>query len=164
MDDYQGMPWDGARFSPDRKYRYLLWRTWAPRESPVVFIGLNPSIADETRLDPTVTRLCNFAKRWGFGGIRMLNMFALVSTDPRRLLKVDDPVGELTDRDIKATCRHHTLTVVCWGAHKLAEARAEILVPQLREWCDDLKCFGKNQNGSPKHPLYLKSTTTLKPF
>ncbi len=44
----------GALFSDDRVYRYALWRTWSPSQPSVMFIGLNPSTADESQDDPTI--------------------------------------------------------------------------------------------------------------
>lgn len=76
-------------FSPCRTWRYTLERVWAPPEGyrgareVAAFIGLNPSTADEVKNDPTVTRCINYARRWGFHGMFMLNIFALRSTDPR---------------------------------------------------------------------------------
>jgi len=43
-------------------YRYSLTRTWDPALEPLVFILLNPSTADETANDPTVTRCIGHAK------------------------------------------------------------------------------------------------------
>jgi len=47
-----------------------------------MFIGLNPSTADETSDDPTLTRCINYAKYWGFGGVCMANLFAFRATKP----------------------------------------------------------------------------------
>jgi hypothetical protein len=43
----------GATFSPDRAYRYKLWRTWDQSLPTLAFVMLNPSTADEEQLDPT---------------------------------------------------------------------------------------------------------------
>lgn len=71
----------GAQFSQCRKYRYALWRTWDD-DSHITFIGLNPSTADETEDDPTIRRCIAYAKKWEFGGINMLNLFAFRATSP----------------------------------------------------------------------------------
>lgn len=168
----KGTP-NGARFSDDRKYRYLLWRKWGEGGGPghyVAFIGLNPSKANEVDSDNTITRLINFAKAWGFDGMRMLNLFALVSTDPRGLARVDDPVGEQNNAMIERIVRRYPLTVCCWGAHRFAASRQASLLPRLREWSADLKCFGRTSpsrlfpGGAPKHPLYLPNKTKLEVF
>ena len=44
----------GADFSPCRKYRYKLWRIWDETLPLAMFIGLNPSTADEVKDDNTV--------------------------------------------------------------------------------------------------------------
>ena len=51
----------------------------------ILFIGLNPSTADETKNDPTIRRCINFAKDWGYGGVMIANLFAfcLLYTSPR---------------------------------------------------------------------------------
>ena len=48
----------------------------------ILFIGLNPSTADETKNDPTIRRCINFAKDWGYGGVMIANLFAFRSTSP----------------------------------------------------------------------------------
>ena len=56
----------GAFFSSNRKYRYALWRVWDHTKPYVMFIGLNPSIANETDNDPTIRRCINYAKGWDY--------------------------------------------------------------------------------------------------
>ena len=49
---------NGADFSPDRKHRYSLWRIWDRSKPLVMFIGLNPSTANESDNDPTIRSVC----------------------------------------------------------------------------------------------------------
>jgi hypothetical protein len=69
--------------STAREYRYLLTRIWDPAVKPVVFLMLNPSTADAFEDDPTSRRCTGFAKREGAGGLVVVNLFGLRSTDPR---------------------------------------------------------------------------------
>ena len=55
----------GAKLSDDKLYRYSLWRIWDDKKPYVLFIGLNPSTADETEDDPTIRRCIGFAESWG---------------------------------------------------------------------------------------------------
>jgi len=72
-----------AAFSPCRTFRYSLWHQWGDDSlGYAMFIGLNPSTADETLDDPTVRRCINFARDWGYGALCMTNLFAFRSTDP----------------------------------------------------------------------------------
>ncbi len=81
----------GAHLSPCRQYRYRLWRDWDPGAGRCVFVGLNPSTADEHTDDPTIRKCVGFAKRWGFGAIDMVNLFAYRSTSPKGLLTQECP-------------------------------------------------------------------------
>jgi hypothetical protein len=47
-----------------------------------MFIGLNPSTATEDVVDPTVHRCLLDARRWGCGGLFMMNINPLRSTNP----------------------------------------------------------------------------------
>ena len=77
----------GAHFEDDRQYRYLLWRNWDELKPKIMFIGLNPSTANEEKDDPTIRRVCIFAKKWGFGGVYMANLFPFVTAYPKELEK-----------------------------------------------------------------------------
>ena len=90
----------GALFSPDRVYRYRLWRRWKPEEPALVYVMLNPSTADEIDSDATVTRCIERARRMGYGGIEVVNLFALRSTDPTALYRHEAPVGPENDQHI----------------------------------------------------------------
>ena len=94
----------GARFSECRVWRYALWRTWDPARAPLVFVGLNPSTADETQDDPTIRRCLGFARDFGCGGLHMLNIFAFRATNPDELRRTDDPVGPDNEREFHCTC------------------------------------------------------------
>ena len=85
-----------TRFSPCRRYRYTLWRDWnplLPDNVYAMFIGLNPSTADETNDDPTIRRCINFAKSWGCDSFCMTNIFAFRATDPKVMIAEPEPVG-----------------------------------------------------------------------
>ena len=144
----------GAQFSECRTYRYALWRTWSEGDGHVMFIGLNPSTADETQDDPTIRRCMDFAKRWGFGGVHMLNIFAYRATDPRELKKVSDPIGPYNDEFLKMYLDPPRLNIACWGNHGAFMNRSKAVIELLD--LDNLSCLGTTISGQPKHPLYLK--------
>jgi hypothetical protein len=81
-----------AVFSACRKYRYVLHRIWNEKKPFVMFVGLNPSTANEKTNDPTVARCVRFADSWDYGGM-VTNTFAYVSTDPNALLAIPDTIG-----------------------------------------------------------------------
>lgn len=151
----------GATFSPDRRYRYRLWRQWGAGHTLVV-IGLNPSTADEDVDDPTIRRCIGFAKREGCGRLEMLNLFAFRSTQPELLYRVDDPVGSENDDTIAGVCLTASVVIAAWGAEKIAQDRAERVRKLLAEYgAPDLSCLGRTMAGSPRHPLYLRGDTPI---
>jgi len=146
----------GAQFSECRKYRYALWRTWR-EDCHAMFIGLNPSTADETQDDPTVRRCIGFAKAWGFGGIYMLNLFAYRTTNPKELRLVEEPIGNENDGFLKMYHIKEGLTIACWGIWGTYMNRGEKVIELLGK--ENLSCLGLTKSGQPKHPLYLKGDT-----
>jgi hypothetical protein len=150
----------GAKFSPCRKYRYRLWRHWdALRPRRVAFVMLNPSTADETKLDPTLRRCLGFAQAWGYGGFEIVNLFALRSTDPAALRGHADPVGPENDAALLDAAIDCNLLICGWGVHGTLLDRAR-LTEQLLGGVD-LHALRLTQAGAPGHPLYLPAD--LKP-
>ncbi len=152
----------GATYSDCETYRYTLWREWDLIKPKLVFCGLNPSTATERVEDNTIRRIIDFADRWGYGGITMLNIFAIRSTDPKRLYKVGYPIGPDNDSMIEAELACARVFVAGWGNHGLHMNRgAEVLAMVKRAGVIPL-CLGQNKKtGTPKHPLYLKNETRL---
>lgn len=155
----------GAFFSEDQQHRYQLWRIWSDAPLMVVVL-LNPSVADVVRNDPTVRKCIQFAKRWGYGGLIVLNLFAYRSTDPKALPHAADPVGPENDRHIREVLGRPNVGVVVagWGADRFARSRAEVVKAIIRLAGRPLQCWGTNDDGSPKHPLYLPYTTERRPL
>jgi hypothetical protein len=150
-----------AIFSPDRKYRYVLTRTWGEGDSIryVNFIGLNPSTADERVDDNTIRRCIRFARDWGYDGLSMTNLFGLRSTDPRRLYKDVFPVGPDNRRWLIRQAVGAGLVVCAWGTKGNWLDMDKKAVSWLRTQDLDLYCFGRSRAGHPLHPLRLAATT-----
>lgn len=144
-----------AEFSPCERYRYSLTRRWDNRLPGVCFVMLNPSTATAEKDDPTIRRCVGFAKHWGYGGVAIVNLFALRSTDPAQLYVADDPIGPKNDEAILewTGCRD----VVCaWGAHGAHLGRGAAVLSLIhRHTAGTVMCLGVTQDGQPKHPLYI---------
>lgn len=147
-----------AAFSPCRLWRYELWRTWKPGAPYCMFIGLNPSTADETLNDPTVTRCINFAKGWGMGALCMTNIFAWRDTEPADMKKAQDPVGPENNETLMRIARSAGIIICAWGVHG-AHMDRQNKVLDMMQGKAELWCLGKTKAGHPKHPLYLRSDT-----
>lgn len=121
---------------------------------------LNPSTADEIKDDPTIRRCISFAKREGCTGLTVVNLFALRATNPKELLKHEDPIGPENDKIIQDMLRLHQIGIVvaAWGAHPLARERSKDVMKMLDS---NILCLGTTKDGSPRHPLYVKSAQEL---
>ena len=147
----------GAVFSDRRKYRYALWRMWDEKKPLGMIIGLNPSTADETGNDPTITRCISFARSWGYGAVCVTNLFGFRATAPSQLKAYHDPIGKENDAWVHEMAKEAAITVAAWGNHGKFLNRSLEIMPSL----DQLHCIKMNKSGEPAHPLYLKSE--LKP-
>lgn len=159
----------GADFSLSRKFRYSLWRIWNRDKPLVMFIGLNPSTANEHNSDPTITRITKFSLDNGYGGFYMMNCFPLVSADPKALNEwiagTHRNYYQLflkTNNELKGVASKCRDVVFCWGSFAIVKDIGRDL--ELIRMFPDALCFGKNTDGSPKHPLYLHHKTPLIPF
>jgi len=152
----------GADFSPDKIYRYSLWRIWDANKPFVLFIGLNPSTADENEDDPTIRRCINFARSWGYGGLYMANLFALRATDPEEMKSHERPVGEDNDKVLMELAKKAGLIVCAWGTHGTHLSQENHVYELLKTY--NLMCLGTTNNGHPRHPLYVKSDMEPMPY
>src|ERR1043165_818680 len=107
----------GAVFPSRRRWRYLLWRRWDPSLPVANFLMLNPSTADEFKLDPSCTRARLYAERWGYGSLIVTNIFGWRATDPRAMKAVKDPVGRGNDRAILRAAREADIVGCARGNH-----------------------------------------------
>ena len=143
-----------ALLSPCRTYRYDLWRKWLGGNGYVMFVGLNPSTADETQDDPTIRRCVAFAKAWGYAGLCMTNLFAYRATDPRDMMRASDPVGPLNDEILCGRAEGADVVVAAWGVHGTFGGRQRAVRAALPK----LHYLRLTKDGHPGHPLYLPKT------
>ncbi len=153
-----------ATFSRCRIYRYTLSRTWDSAAPAACWILLNPSTADERQLDPTLRRCVGFSRRWGFGTMLIVNLFAFRSPYPRKVYAAGDPVGPDNDVHIRRQIRKAKRVIVGWGVHGRLGDRDQQVLKLLTKWNVEAWCLGKTKDSHPKHPLYVASATKLVRF
>jgi hypothetical protein len=125
-----------------------------------MFVGLNPSTADEVADDPTIRRCIRFAKEWGYSGLCMANLFAYRATDPREMLAATDPIGAENDRYLLEYAAGANLVIAAWGNHG-NHGNRHTAVKQI---LPSLYCLKVTRTGMPGHPLYLPQTLKPIPF
>lgn len=147
-----------ATLSEDGRYRYRLSRIWSA-EPPVTFVLLNPSTADADADDPTIRRCIGFARRWGCGGVIVVNLYGYRTPWPAVLWQARDPVGPDNDDHLRAALAGDGLTVAAWGC----QARSD-RIARLLSYRPALTALGVTRSGQPRHPLYLPGTAAPAPW
>jgi len=174
-------------FSEDGEHRYWLTRTWDASGPLCVFVGLNPSTADERYPpcrgdDPTVRFCWRRAQHWQFGGFAMLNLYAYRHTSPSCMWEAHvkrgaDIIGD-NDQHLEAWAQRaaessggrHLLgeggrVFVAWGILPPNppdyRARAAAVTAMLSRH-SDICCLAKVGPGKafPRHPRGCKRDTT----
>lgn len=156
-----------CHFSPCRSYRYTLEHVFEPTiaEHRIQWIGLNPSTADENKLDPTLRRVREFSRRLGHGAFVMTNVFAYRATKPAEMRAQADPVGPQNDEYLMLTAKRCAMSIACWGGlskfprslrHRAASIRLMFAKAEI-----PLLCLGRIADGSPEHPLFVESDRKL---
>jgi hypothetical protein len=161
---------------PRDEFRYELWGLWNCSKPPLRFIMLNPSTADHRENDSTIKRCIAFATANGFGGIRVMNMFAFRATDPSELEKAADPVGPENDDRLRQgilDCHESGGKIVFgwgnWGRVRVAKIsdgyyRDGLIYDMVTDVKSVPYCLGQTSRHAPRHPLYVSSMQRLEVF
>lgn len=148
-------------------YRYWLEDAWADGRRLVV-IALNPSTADGQRDDPTVRKIVGFAIRLQCVGFILGNLYGWRATEPRDLRTAIDPIGPENDRYLIDMLMQASVAdwpvVFAWGQNARDEVRVEAVERLAAAACVTPQCWGRNTDGSPRHPLMLAYDTALEPY
>lgn len=157
-----------AVISPCGRYRYMLSRTWDTGAHPLPIIMLNPSTADASIDDPTIRRCMAFARRDGFGGILVANLFAFRSPSPEAMKDEPDPYGPEGSTYIESVlhnaAEHHVPVLAAWGVHGAHLDRAKMVMISALGHGTRMACLGTTKDGHPRHPLYVKGDQPLEPY
>lgn len=170
LDQFIQLQQRGAIISEDRKYRYALWRSWRAEQLQlpkrwVLIVGLNPSTANETVPDPTMTKCREFAKLWGYEAMVMANLFPLRTKDPK-VMKAAGPevFGDHNFDWLNYLVPRAHKVVAAWGRDGNHRDAGEGFMGRYGEIEGGIHCLGTNKDGTPKHPLYLSYETALIPY
>ena len=166
-----------AEISDDGLYRYTLTREWADGQC-VGWLCFNPSTADATEDDASIRKMVGFSKRWGYGRMVVLNLFAIRSRDPKKVGRMGlSAIGPLNDYWICEAMKECRQLVCAWGCGEhfktdkwsdvaSLDFRPNSLLPCLTSKFPEvpLMCLGRRQDNHPRHPLMLAYDTRLEPF
>ena len=116
-----------------------------------MFIGLNPSTADEINDDPTIRRCIRYAQNWGYAELCMTNLFAFRATLPDDMKATEDPIGPDNDRILITMAKYADVVIAAWGIHGKHLRRDD----KIRRLIPHLNYLRLTKEGFPGHPLYL---------
>jgi hypothetical protein len=166
-----------AIISPCGLYRTRLDRDmgFLDGEPVIGWMLHNPSTADAELNDPTARRGIAFTRREGGRRMIFMNPWAGRATSPADLWRMADPVGSTNDEAIRAALDEIRASggfvVAAWGRVNPPAALRAQARRRLDDVCEmihaagvPLFCLGTNADGSPKHPLYVRSDAPLIPW
>lgn len=152
-------------------YRWWLSREWDSSKPSVCWIMLNPSTADASKNDPTLTRIIDFSQRFGFGSLTVVNLYPFRSSSPKECkawAKDWDKRQAWEVRDalmfnlnyVNHYANLASKVVLAWGAGANFDMEwPDLVIDEIES--DQLYCLGETMHGHPKHPLYLNGETEL---
>lgn len=145
--------------SDDDVYEYRADRWWGDGRR-LVFVGCNPSRItwrSDARLDPTSANCEAIARRDGYAGVTMLNLWALRGTDPRELRGHPDPVGPGWAEAFDEAVHDAGFVVGAWGTApysagtRVARRRIAEVADRLSALGLHVRCVGTTAEGEPRH-------------
>lgn len=157
-----------AQISDDGRYRYALMREWQTSHPPLLVVMLNPSTADASVNDPTITRLVVRAQVEGFGKLIVCNLYAFRTAYPAKLVAARarqvDVIGPLNDEVIANMAQFCHTTLIAWGSHPLVRRREQTVLGILRAAGTYVNVLQLTKDGFPKHPLHLAYAVGMRPY
>jgi hypothetical protein len=152
-------------------HRYVLRRSWVGDGGVVNFIMLNPSTADDVFDDATIRRCVGFAKRWGFSGLVVTNLFAYRATQPDDLVQLialdggfNAALGEGNLEHIDREAASANRIICAWGdnAERVSRNHDIGIIGRLHNY--DLFCIRRTAKGNPAHPVRERYTDSPELF
>ncbi|NJM97004.1 MAG: DUF1643 domain-containing protein [Phormidesmis sp. RL_2_1] len=153
-----------ALFDSSGHYRYLLGRRWQAGGQTVAFVMLNPSRADAACEDPTLRACIQFAQRWEYAALSVVNLFGYRTPHPEVLKAIADPVGPENDAYVLKAAATANRVVLAWGNQGCLRQRDRAMLTLLAPYQPKLSYIALNRSGQPRHPLYSQRSLPLQSF
>ena len=153
------------------QYRYLLERNNLLLDNEdkrfILWIMHNPSTADAKKDDPTIRRCKQFTIDFGINNLKIVNLFAVRSTDPKYLkhLNFQNCMGPYNNKIILKQIKDAYKIIYAFGNVKAHKYRVGNLKEIINAFSSKIiYCLGTTKKGYPLHPLYVKRNTKLFKF
>ena len=162
--------------SANKLYRWSLSYKISKSKKEIIFIGLNPSLSDAVFLDNTTKKIIKISKNNNYGKVKLINLFALISSNPARLLNHKNPVGYLNNNHIFKNLKYWSENKNCdlwmgWGNKGTFLKRDQKIFKKImnfysikkEKFMDPLAplFIKKTKQENPIHPLYCSDNSVL---
>ncbi|RDC60878.1 hypothetical protein HME9302_02094 [Alteripontixanthobacter maritimus] len=148
-----------AILSDCENYRFFLERSWDDDLPKLPACMLNPSTGDADEDDPTIRRLTHFAKRWGYGGLAIVNLYPLRASEPSVMWASDkrshDDNDQWLDAIIVVAKNSGNKLLIAWGNDGAWEGEADQFIQRVKKCSKtvELVTLGKTGHSNPRHPM-----------
>ena len=151
-----------AIVSPCGKYRYTLERLWGTGPT-LLIVMLNPSTADAQKDDQTIRRCRHIAQLFGYGAMKVVNLFAYRTKSPKDLkasVGILGILGPNNDEQIAGAARDAEAILVAWGNHGSflgRDSQVRRILLDNKDPKTPVYCIAMTRRCQPMHPLYAPS-------
>ena len=151
--------------SENKQYRWSLSYKVSKSIKEIIFIGLNPSLSDAFFLDNTTKKIIKISKNNNYGKVKLINLFALISSKPEKLFNHKNPVGNLNNSFIYKNLKQWSENKNCdlwlgWG-NKGKFLNRNIRISKKIMQNNSIR---KNIFDNPLGPLLIKKTIKNNPI
>ncbi|KRF52548.1 hypothetical protein ASG99_12345 [Bacillus sp. Soil768D1] len=153
-------------FSDDKVHRFLLQRKWDNgNKRKATIIMLNPSFADQIKIDLTVMKVGNYLADHEYDSLDIVNLFSYISTDPENLVRNRDLIRGETDSYIMEAIKKSDLVIIAWGSdQKKYVTRKREVTRIIQKYAGNVKCIKDSQGRKGRHPSRLGNDLALVDF
>ena len=142
----------------DKTKRFVLGKAG---NKELLAIGLNPSTANENKLDPTSRNIQTIAFNNGCDGWWLVNLYPKRTSNPKNLpKKINKDLAKQNVDFIRRLLKNESYSIskvlCCWGNHiedhKYLQDQAEKIISLVNESGHKIQCIGLTELGNPFHP------------
>ena len=151
--------------SKNKEYRWSLSFKISKSNKEIIFIGLNPSLSDSNYIDNTTRKIIKICKNYNYGKLKIINLFALISKTPDKLLIHKNPVGYLNNKFINKSLKYWSENKNChlwlgWGNNGIFLNRDKRIFKKIM----NSYSIKKSNFVKPLGPLFVKKTIKQNPI
>ena len=151
----------GGVYSKDGKRRQQLTVSWETAgNKKAIVIGINPSKANDTRSDSTLTRTARFLNMYGVREFLMLNIFESYATKQKDI----DFSSKSDFTKFRRILKEADIIFIAWGVEKKYLQEKEAILKVLKKYEDKLYCVIREDGKYPLHPRCIRYKHDMKKY